>query len=220
MSNVSCLSCLLGRCIFHRSNALISNVVNNLCDDATAVSVLTHGYGQVRTRRVPRCMSTVVLTIDVVFLHFVVLVLVFDASVFLGVCPCLLVVSTATTNVNVFVRGGRAVGNRHRIVRRARARDGPLRFGITLVFTLLFMMFAFLARCALICTKAKNLDVLSVTAKLDSVAPFVLGLLRNKGVPTAVMKTYVVRTVVDGVMIGVFCTVFFSSHEGRVLPCM
>lgn len=78
---------------------LISNVVNKLCDDATAVSMLTHGDHGTRSRRTSRCITTVLLTIDVVFLHFVVLVLVFDSAVFASVCPCLLVVTTITTNM-------------------------------------------------------------------------------------------------------------------------
>lgn len=69
-----------------------------------------------------------------------------------------------------------------------------------------------LARCALVCTKAKKLGLLSFISNFDSVAPFVLGLLRNaKDMTTAIIVTYAVRTVVDGVIIGVYCTLFFSN---------
>lgn len=73
--------------------------MKKLCDDATAVSILTHGDHGVRSNRTARCITTVLLTIDVVFLQFVVLVFVFDHRVFLSVCPCLLVVTLATTTI-------------------------------------------------------------------------------------------------------------------------
>lgn len=85
--------------MFRRSNALMSNVVKKLCDDATAVSMLTHGDQGTSRRRTASCITTVLFTIDVVFLHFVVLVLVFDQRVFRSVCPCLLVVSIVTTTM-------------------------------------------------------------------------------------------------------------------------
>lgn len=84
---------------------------------------------------------------------------------------------------------------------------------------MLFMVFAILARCALICTNANKLGLLSFMSNFDSVAPFVLGLLRGANdITTLVVATYDVRTVVDGVVIGVFCTLFFTKGKDGLHP--
>lgn len=90
---------------------------------------------------------------------------------------------------------------------------------MTLVFTILFIIFAILARCALVCTNAKKLGLLSFISNFDSVAPFVLGLLRDaNAITTLIVATYDVRTVIDGVVIGVYCTLFFTKGKDGLHP--
>ena len=219
VSGISYLSYLLKRYVFHQSGILVSGIVGGLYSSTATISILARKCKLVKAPEIPEYVAAMLLAVNMMYLRFMILILIFSKEIFIVIYPYLLIMALVTAAIALLLhRRTQATGALEEIEEET-TENNPLEFKVALIFAGLFVAFTVITHYTLIYAGTSGLNVLSFVAGLSDITPFILNLLQETNTIAAfIIAACTMQAIISNIVVNMFYAIFFSNHRKELIP--
>ncbi|MGE4308991.1 MgtC/SapB family protein [Bacteroides sp.] len=220
VSGISYLSYLLRRYVFRESGVLVSGVIGGLYSSTATISVLARKSRTAQLNEISEYVAAMLLAVNMMFLRFLILILIFSKDVFSIVYPYLLIMAVAAA-ASAWLTYARDTHRQKagQPTSEEESSSNPLEFKVALIFAILFVVFTLLTHYTLLYAGTDGLNLLSFITGLSDITPFILNLLQGTGgVATLVIAACSMQAIISNIVVNMCYAIFFSGARKDLIP--
>ncbi|MDP4276570.1 MAG: DUF4010 domain-containing protein [Bacteroidota bacterium] len=187
VSAISYVSYLLRQYVFPQSGVLVSGIVGGLYSSTATISILSKKSKNAPAASMPDYLTAMYLAIGMMFLRLMIIIAIFNWSVFryLFIPMSVLMLFTCSVGLFFYFRNKKKPVHpenevAHEVDETHGTRENPLEFKVALIFAFLFVVFTLLTYYANEYMGSNGVTLLSAISGLGDITPFLLNLLSGQ----------------------------------------
>lgn len=212
ISSISYLSYLMKKFVFRNAGIVLSGILGGLYS-STATTIILARKSRQEPLHIRQYMAAIIIATAMMYLRILVLVLIFNGSLFLLVYPWFLglFLITAVIGVLILYYRNHPSGPPDSSLT---AEKNPLEFRAALIFTALFVAFSVITHEVLKRYGTQGLNLLSFLVGITDIDPFLINLFQGKfevPVPTIAIASF--QAIISNNALKMFYGCFFGGKQ-------
>jgi uncharacterized membrane protein (DUF4010 family) len=215
ISSISYFSYLLKKFIFPNASIILSGILGGLYS-STAATIILAKKSRKEPHLIQQYMAAIIFATAMMYLRILVLILIFSQPLFaaLWIWFLGLFLLTAAIGTGILFFRNKSVTT---FDQELMADRNPLEFKVALIFTALYIAFAFITYEVLDHFGTPGLNVLSFLVGLTDIDPFLINLFQGKfGVPLQAVTIALFQAVISNNALKMLYACFFSGKGARI----
>jgi len=181
ISSISYLSYLLRKFVFHDSGIIISGILGGLYSSTATTVILSRKSKTSGEKDLNKYSAAIIFATAMMYLRVFIIILIFNASLFLTTMPYFIIMFLITIGIGVFLMLNKKKSDDVDVDTTQIVNDkNPLEFKVALIFTLLFIAFSFITYYTIKNFGTGGLNILSVLVGVTDIDPFLINLFQGK----------------------------------------
>ncbi len=213
VSSLSYASYLLRKFVMKKNSIVVSGILGGLYS-STATTVILARRSKEEPQLVNQYAAATLLATAMMYLRILVLILIFNMSLFLQVWTWFLVLFLATigTSLVILFHRNKDVSG---IDNSLGSSPNPLEFKTALVFTALFVLLSIVTQLTVNRYGTMGLNLLSFVVGLVDIDPFLISLFEGKfGIGAQVVAVATFQAIISNNVVKLMYGMFFGTRKG------
>ncbi|HNW72416.1 MAG TPA: DUF4010 domain-containing protein [Bacteroidales bacterium] len=210
ISSISYLSYLMKKFVFRNAGIVLSGILGGLYS-STATTIILARKSRQEPRHIRQYMAAIIIATAMMYLRILVLVLIFNDSLFVLVWPWFLglfLITAGTGALVLYFRNHPSGPPDPNLT----AEKNPLEFRTALIFTALFVAFSVITHEVLKRYGTPGLNLLSFMVGITDIDPFLINLFQGKfEVPVQTIAIASFQAIISNNTLKMFYGCFFGG---------